>query len=447
MRVGVILALVLSACGGGPSAPVKLKNPDAPNVLLVSIDTLRRDHLPSYGYHRDTAPTLTQIAAEGAQADNAYSMAPATDGSHATLFTGRYMSEHGKFSHMQRLGGSELTLAEHFRNNGYRTFGLASSVKFIKKSGFGQGFDRFANRSSLPKNKRSRWVMRQLMLEIDKLDEPWFGFVHLFDPHAPYAPPKRWRTLWHPPSRLVQARKTTRFLRRYRRRPKKVSPAQMNMLKALYDGGITFADYFMLVLHAAVKAGPARPTLMVVTSDHGEAFHEHGYLGHDRHVYEEIMQVPLLFWWPGTIPAGSHLDRPIQGADVFPTIAELAGLPIPENVSGRSHAAALRGEPSTPDPEGLVLMQSTKRWGIALNTPTGRFKFTRHVKEGIERLVHLDDDPMGLVNVIKDHPLVRKHMYNRLASFKMVDAHGRGLQREDIDEEELAALKAIGYID
>ena len=203
----------------------------------------------------------------------------------------------------------------------------------------------------------------------------------------------------------------------------------------------------MVRLKAAVEAGPARDTLMIVTSDHGEAFHEHGYLGHDLVLYEEVMQVPLLVWWPGKIAAGLRLNTPVQGADVFPTIMDLVGLPIPENVSGRSHAPELRGETPKPDPEKLVLMQSTKRWAIAVNTPSGRFKYTRHLKDKTERLVRLDDDPLGLIDVTDKYPLVKTNLVNRLASFNMEDAHGRSVQRQDIDEDELAALKAIGYIE
>jgi arylsulfatase A-like enzyme len=419
---------------------------DAPNVLLVSIDTLRRDHLASYGYARDTAPALTRIAQEGAQFENAYSMAPATDGSHASLFTGRTMSEHGKFSHLQRLAQEELTLAELFKDNGYRTFGYTSSVKFNKKSGFGQGFDSFEKSIEI-KNQRSRWALRQVVKEIDKQQEPWFGFLHTFDPHAPYAPPKRYRNRWHPPSRAIKPQQTTRFIRKHRRRPKRVSKAQLKRLIGLYDAGISFTGFHMTQVRAAVEAGPTRPTLLVVTSDHGEAFHEHGYLGHDRYLYEEIMQVPLLFWMPGTIAPNTHLEQPIGGIDVFPTIAELAGIALPDNISGRSHAPALRGESVEDDPEEMVLMQSTQRWAIAMNTPTGRFKYTRHMKGEYERLVKLDVDPTGKRNVIKEYPTEHAMLFNRLASFEMQDAQGRSLERDDIDAEELEALKAIGYVE
>jgi len=443
----ILLVALTTACTAAPEPTTTAPKDTQPNVLLVSIDTLRRDHLPAHGYGRNTAPALTQIANEGGQFDHAYSMAPATDASHATLFTGRYMSEHGKFSHVQRLSSSELTMAEHFGANGYRTFAYTSSVKFTEKSGFNQGFDHYVYKKGIKKNKRSKNAVKAIITEIDKLEEPWFGFLHLFDPHAPYAAPLQWRTKWHPISQLIEHKRITRFIRSHRRKPDKVTPAQMTLLQALYDGQISFVDRQMVRVRAAVEAGPARDTLMIVTSDHGEAFHEHGYLGHDREVYEEIMQVPLLAWWPGKIPAGTRLKDPMPAVDVFPTVMDLVGLPTPDNVSGRSHAAALLGEATDPDPEGLVLMQSTKRWAIALNTPSGRFKYTRHLKEGTERLVRLDDDPLGLIDVIEQYPLVRTNLHNRLASFEMEDAKGRSVDREDIDEDELAALRSMGYIE
>ncbi len=446
MRTGLLLVLAISGCSSSMVAPPEPKNPDAPNVLLISLDTLRRDHLASYGYPKDTAPTLTRISEQGAQFDHAYSMAPATDGSHATLFTGRYMSEHGKFSHMQRLARSELTIAEHFKDNGYRTFGFASSVKFIKKSGFGQGFDQYA-RNSGKKNRRSRWVVNQMINEVAKPGGPWFGFLHLFDPHAPYAPPRLWRALWHPLSRLIHPAKTTTFLRKKRRKRGSATERQVKLLNGLYDGEVSFMDMHMAQILAVAKADKTRDTLIVITADHGEAFNEHGYLGHDRFLYEEIMQVPLLFWWPNKIPAGTRIDTPVPAVDVFPTIAQLAGLSIPEQVTGKSHAAALLGQPAAPNPEGVVLMQATKRWALAMNTPTGRFKLTRRMANGKERLTRLDEDPMGLVDVKDDYPLIRKVLYDKLQGFNLVDAKGRSLEREDFDEDELNALRAIGYIE
>ncbi|MDP6933483.1 MAG: sulfatase, partial [Myxococcota bacterium] len=323
-----VLALLL---GCSTSAP-----PGAPNVLLVSLDTLRADHLASYGYERDTSPTLSRFAAEGAQFEQAYSQTSSTDGSHASLFTGLYLSEHGKFSHRQRLGWRELTLAEHFDDHGYRTFAIATSVKFVEQSGFDQGFDDYDRIQGVTKNKRSAAALELLDERMAQDEEPWMGFLHLFDVHAPYAAPEPWRSKWQPVSDLVEPEATSRFIRRNHFNEDKVTPPVQKHLEGLYDGQISYLDQYLAQLRQTLEAQSQKPgarsTLLVLTSDHGEAFMEHDFLGHGEVLYEETVRVPLLVWWPGKVPAGRRIDTPTQGVDVFPTLAELVGIPLPGDI-------------------------------------------------------------------------------------------------------------------
>ena len=174
------LALLTACTGSAPQPATPPADPDRPNVLVVSLDTLRADHLALHGYDRDTAPTLDAIAAAGGWMSRTWSQAPQTDGTHAAMFTGRFASTHGKYTHEQRLPESEQTFAEHFGGHGYRTWAVATSLKFDPKSGFSQGFDDYDLYPEGPVVKRGDDAMERALVQIADESAPWLGFLHLF---------------------------------------------------------------------------------------------------------------------------------------------------------------------------------------------------------------------------------------------------------------------------
>lgn len=432
----------------------------APNVLVVSLDTLRSDHLPTYGYERDTAPTLTAIAAEGALMERTWSLAPQTDGTHASMFTGRFASSHGKYDHHHKLGDTEITFAEHFREHGYRTWAVATSLKFLTKSGFDQGFEDwelYAEGRVVPRGNEAEARALEQMQTDD--GAPWLGFVHFFDVHAPYTPPKRHREVFLKGEPAIKPRNTIRWLRRHRR-DAVLPQKKLRALVDLYDGGIHHVDERMERVWAAAKATD-RETIVVITSDHGEAFHEHQYLGHSEVLWEEVMRIPWLVWAPGRVQPGQRLDTVAQTVDLFPTITDLAGLPPAPDRDGASFGPALTGSGPTPAPDRVVALQENDHWGVVRQLPEGLFKLTTRVGEhkrdklvagedariADARLFNLTDDPGERVDLWATETGIRELLVEDLKALGSDDPNRNTIERTDMTDEELDGLRAIGYVD
>lgn len=420
--------------------------PDAPNVLVVSLDTVRPDHTSVYGYSRDTTPLLAKVAQQGAVFEQAYAQAPSTSPTHASMFTGLYPSTHGYYSYKFKLASKHVTLAEVLKEAGYRTFGVASSVKFVERTGLHQGFDSF-ERIGGPKNTRSAQVNAHTISQMKQAgDQPFFGFVHYFDAHAPYAAPEPYRHKWHPALSFPKPEWTSRFIKKNRRNRAIVNPIIASYLAGLYDGELSYLDTFLGEMLDAVPQSNGRSTVVILTSDHGEGFFEHSYLGHSHVLYEEVIRVPLIVWWPGKVVPGQRLKVPTQTVDIFPTLLEMVGLPLPQGLEGRSLAKTLLGEAPEPEPVPIFL-QSPKFFGLVHDLPTGRYKLTVRLKNQKPRLVNLTEDPQGKVNLAKTHPAELAAMNAKISSLPFEDPRGRSVEREHHDASELEELKALGYIE
>jgi arylsulfatase A-like enzyme len=435
------LALAGAGCGDDPR----------PNVLLVSIDTLRADHLAAYGYERETAPSLTRFAREGARFANSYAQASSTVPTHASLFTGRYPFQHGSYHVGLPVRDEELTLAERLRRLGYRTFGGASSVRFRGKAGFDQGFEVFERFDELAKNERSEALTDRFLEWLQAVDEPWFAFVHYFDPHQPYAPPEPWRSQWHPGLERPRPEGTSDYLY-FQDGPDRVVPeGVLDYLRALYDGEILFLDAQLERLVAALAPEPGTSgTLVVVTSDHGEEFKEHGGFSHSRRLHEELVRVPLLFWWPGRIPAGTVLERPVQTIDVLPTLLELVSGESPEALPGRSRAPELLagGEPASESEtasEPVLAQIRASRWALTANLDGSRFKYVSR-DDAPHRLYDLVDDPGEQSDLLVDRPEVVTALRD-LAAALGVGSDTSAAAGTPVSTELSERLREIGYVE
>jgi arylsulfatase A-like enzyme len=426
-------ALLLSTPGCGPdeagqsvaarggtastvAGPAGTAPEGAPNVLLVVIDTLRADHLDLYGYERETAPRLAELAAGGVTFDRAVSQAPTTVPSHATMFTGRYPRQHMTVSYRTPLPPAEVTLAELFGAHGWRTFGVAASERFDPDSGFRQGFETFDLMLERSDAKRSAEVSRVTRQRLDSDDErPFFGFVHYMEPHASYDPPPWLATRFHPGLDELPPVMTGKYLRDHVEPDADVPAGIVDWLEALYDAEILSLDGQLGELFDALdELGLADDTLVVLTSDHGEEFKEHGlFLHHQLHV--EVLEVPLVFRWPARLPAGVRLERPVELAGLLPTLTDLLSLPTPDGVSGRSFAGHLLPEGARPRAEretrhevldrmDVVLSEAgDDRWAVSATLPTGRFKLLNGRGDRL-RLYQLDHDPDELQDVRWAYP-------------------------------------------
>jgi len=397
-RQGLVGAALLSlawlfvACPKPPS-PTSL----GPDILLISIDSLRPDHLGCYGYERPTSPTLDRLAAEGVRFAQAVSSTSWTLPAHAALFTGREEEEHGVTRNGLRLNEAQVTLAERFRDLGYQTAGFFAGPYLHPTFGLSQGFSTYVSCMSglaeelpeeairqtaqseagpaMEEETGSRSVERFGAFLAGADARPAFLFVHLWDVHYDYAPPPPWDRAFDPDYR---GSLDFSHLAVNPDIHSAMDPRDREHLLALYDGEIRWTDSNverLLALHAQRR--PQRELLVVVLSDHGEEFFEHGGKGHQQTLFEEVVRIPLIFHWPGHLPAGTTVPDLVRILDLFPTLLELVGATPEEPVAGRSLVPLLHGGTLPEQPALLELRAHPQRPLAALRSAHGKLVLGR----------------------------------------------------------------------
>jgi arylsulfatase A-like enzyme len=326
--------------------------PGSPNILLIVVDTLRADHVSSYGYHRLTSPTIDQLAQEGALFETAFSTAPYTTPPHASLLTGRYPHQHGVqwLTRRPTYDGRFQTLPEALQAQGYRTAAFsANRFWFTREQGFGRGFTRFEDNfhslgdmavRTVYGRKFEEMVLRRFFedylwrksapevnasvlswLRQDQ-EQPFFAFLNYFDVHDPYFPPQPYR------SQFSELENPGGILNSHQNRYNpEITPKEIQQEIDAYDGAISYVDEQIAQLLAEIEElGLGDNLVVAITSDHGEAFGEHGTFIHANSVYREEIHVPLILWQPGEIPEGVRVRHPVSNGALPATILELAGL-------------------------------------------------------------------------------------------------------------------------
>lgn len=317
-----------------------------PNVILITIDTLSADHLKTYGYERNTSPTLDRLAGEGVLFMDAYAVCTRTTQSLASIFTGRYPQTIGVRALHEKLSTEELTLAEVLKQHGYHTAGVSANPVIINGR-FDQGFDFFF---AAPKKMRAGPLNDKIIPWLRKnRDNPLFAWVHYIDPHMPYNPPKQFRDIFDPgyegrfkeeftffyhPDREIK-RKHELFKGNVLFNRTKFTQQDLRRIKLLYDSEIAYVDNIIgKLLGEMAELGIMDNTLLIISADHGESLGEHRYFfDHGDFVYENVAQVPLIFHWPGHISPGIRVDRSVRTIDILPTVLSLLGITDPFNRS------------------------------------------------------------------------------------------------------------------
>ncbi len=322
------------------------------NVLLVSLDTLRADRLGVYGNEGGLTPNLDRIAQEGTVFVDAYAHYPNTLGSHATLFTGAYPSVHGLIGGTGvRLARDTPTLAKDLQRQGYITVAFTEDAYVGSGFGFDIGFDRyhdgwgtteFAGEAEATFERALEWLE-------ERPQAPFLMFLHTYEVHTPYTPSEE---------RLQALREISTYdgqyesdfgslqVLSYNFGDLDLSAADLAWIERLYNAETTELDERVgQLFESLAELGLEDSTLVVLFSDHGEEFNEHGHLGHGETLYEETLRVPLIWWAPTLVPAGRRVQGPIGLIDVAPTIGELIGeeAVLPQG-SGTSRAAWILGE-------------------------------------------------------------------------------------------------------
>jgi arylsulfatase A-like enzyme len=344
---GIVARLLLGATVAAAAVP---KSPRPPNVLLITVDTLRADHLSAYGYHTKTSPHIDGLAAEGVRVERAYTTIPLTGPSHLSMLTGRYPQEIGVLRN--GIGPSDhaamAPLPVVLKKHHYRRAAFISAWPLTSRlTHLDRWFDHFdedlerryqlfnSSRYAEDVNPRAvKWLRAHA-----KGKRPFFLWVHYFDPHSPYI----LREYFEPKTLKGIASAADHW------RDDEL-PERMHD----YDSEIYYTDHYIgQLLTELDRLGLKDSTLVVLTSDHGESLGEHDYVGHGRHLYENILHVPLIFRLPGKIVAGRVIHTPVSLVDLAPTILDVAlGDWSREKdraliFSGRSYAEALEG-PSEP---------------------------------------------------------------------------------------------------
>jgi arylsulfatase A-like enzyme len=427
-----------------------------PNLVLISLDTTRRDHCSVYGYERETTPQLEKFAAEGVRFALAYAPSATTAPSHATLFTSLYPITHRVVKNGRVLTPAYVTLAERLREAGWVTAGVVSSYVLDARFGLAQGFDTwdddFDPTTATVRNeaweggdrvevfdRRADATTAHALAWLDGPRErtrPFFLFVHYFDPHAPYLPPAALARSFPPAD----------------------APGDgLRAQTARYDAEIAFTDEQLGVLFDGLaERGLARNTLVVITADHGEGLMQHGHLMHGAQIYEEQVRVPLLLRWPERLPAGRVIDGPVSLIDLAPTLLELMGAPAPEGgaLQGHSLVPALEGRAPVDPARPIFLFRQHYQRGFDSGTPVageqygirlGDWKLISGPDEGTRLLFDVARDPRERRNLAAEQPERAAELESRLAGWRA--EHGRAeTAPEAVSEADLERLRALGYV-
>ena len=426
-----------------------------PNLVLISLDTTRRDHTSVYGYERETTPNLEKLAADGVRFALAYAPSATTGPTHATLFTALHPITHGVVKNGLVLTPPHVTIAERLHEAGWSTGGIVSSYVLDERFGYAQGFeswdDDFDSKTATVRNEN--WEGTQVEVfdrtadaTTDRViawldaarakERPFFLFVHYNDPHAPYVPPLE-------------------FARRFP--PADVPQGGLRVLVAQYDAEIAFTDHHIGRLLTALDDWDlADNTLVAVTADHGEGLMQHGQMLHGVQIYEEQVRVPLLLRWPGRLTAGHVVARPVSLIDLAPTLLELMGLAPAPNVAihGQSLVPLIAGR-APADPQPIFLFRQHFERGFVSGTPVageqygvrvGDWKMIVAPDEGTRELFDVARDPRERRDRKEDEPALTAELERRIADWRAEHTRAETAP-PPISKEEAERLRALGYVE
>jgi choline-sulfatase len=425
----VVLLVALSSCRS-PGGKIARDSQGIPplrrmNLVFVTIDTLRADHLGCYGYSKAETPNLDALARQGSLFESAVAQTPLTAPSHASMFTGTYPTVHK----VRDTGGfvlqpSNLTLAKILAQQGWDTAAFVGAWVMKKQFGFNQGFAVYdddmpkldPNRLAgvHPERRAGEVVDRAIGWLHSQSGKPYFLWVHVFDPHLPYDPPSPFRE-------------------KFKDRP--------------YDGEVAYADQQLGRLFEAIaKKSPRENTLVVVLSDHGESLSEHGEYTHGVFLYDSTLRIAFMMAGPG-VPAGLRVKQQARTVDLLPTLLDLMGGKAPQRVQGASLVPAFAGRevPTVYSYMETLFPKINMGWAELRGVRTNRWKYIRAPKP---ELYDLTQDPAETTNVIGSHPAEVRELEAKLKATAGVkgDQNSEKVETAALDQRTLEQLKSLGYL-
>jgi len=403
------------------------------NVILVTVDTLRADHVNAYGYDLAVTPSIDALAEDGALFENVIVQTPITLPSHASIFTGTYPIFHGLQDVVGRLREDVPTIAEWFRERGYTTAAFVGASVLMSHWGLNRGFDVYEDYfeiealSQVDFSRAERPADRVVDLASKWITEmeakPFFLWLHLYDPHDPYIPPEPYAT---------------------------------DFKDRLYDGEIAFTDAMLgRFFETLKKRGLYKDSMIVFTSDHGESLGEHEEAYHAYYVYEASLRVPLIFRLPaglakGRFAAGLRVSNQVRSVDIAPTIIQLLGHPVPSWVQGESLVAMMAGKRSNrmlPAYAETHYPRIHFGWSPLFSYSDGVHKF---IEAPVPELYDLKKDPGELANLYSRRQALANQLREELHSLQRTflrpsQEHADGAKGE-LDPETIERLKSLGYV-
>jgi len=448
-----------------------------PNILFISIDSLRRDHLSCYGYFRETSPNIDRLAAKGTIFDNAISTTCWTLPSHMSMFTGLYNMQHGVNDDGKALNPAIKTLPQYMKEAGYYTFGIFAGPYLHPIFGFSRGFDEYIDCSNSKALARNVNEMERFMPRLGNMhtashkditggkiyqafsswykdkdeDKPYFAFVHMWDVHYDYIPPPPYDKLYDPD---YQGLLKPHFANNKRLGPNMCS-RDLEHLIALYDGEIKWTDFNLgKIIDLLTKSGDLENTLIIITADHGEEFLEHGRLGHDS-LFDELIRIPMIIYYPKLFP-NKKLPHQVSQIDLLPTILDVVNRDVPDYISGVSILDLLK-RGFNPDRMLMSEYSSQPRNRLMISFRTVDWKFLYNVRIKKPMFFNFENDskeehsliPLKPPIVLSDY--VRKKLADSIKFYEEINEtmeYFKSMEtlKPELDEATKEHLKALGYL-
>ena len=410
---------------GGRLTPAQGSRPPL-NLVIITLDTTRADHVGAYGSREVETPALDRLAREGVLFEQAMTTAPLTLPAHASILTGRFPPEHGvRDNGGFYLGPDQTTLAEILGPQGFKTGGFVAAYVLDAKWGIGQGFETYFDDFDMSKSRgRSLGEIQRPANEVvDKAlpwidtvkDGPFFAWLHFYDPHTPYAPPEPFRT-------------------KYKGHP--------------YKGEVAFTDSQVgRVVEFLESRGLLEHTVVAVLGDHGESLGDHGEDAHGFFIYEAAARVPFIIRAPLDSSRGRRVADPVRVVDLVPTALDLMGLPPAQGVSGRSVVPLMTGATVELGLEGYAEAMYPLHhygWSDLRALRSGRFKV---IDAPRPELYDIETDPGEQTDIYQQRRTVGDQMIARLRAMEQAFEKGSAAPPpSDVDPEVRARLAALGYV-
>jgi arylsulfatase A-like enzyme len=438
--------------------------PQRPDILLITIDTLRADSLEPYGATDTLTPNIAALADRGVVYEAATTPMPLTRPAHASILTGLYPDQLGVLTNHQVLPENHVTLAEILSDTGYQTAGF-TGIRFLnRRSGLAQGFEDFAAPNDKTENPRAKSVVERAIdwLRVVGPEDPVLLWVHVYDPHQPYDPPRKFRRgIDRELEKRIPAIRWKVLNRVAKSNNGDVPSDVYDLALGYYRCEVEYTDFWIgRLLENFDRLRDSRESMVVLTSDHGECFENGNYFEHADCLYEGALQVPLIIRYPNGVGAGLRVDRRVSNLDITPTILHELSRPLPEDVAGlplqedfstgdRPFVLVRAPEIRNPDrvPARLRIIRSVVGEPVAPATDPR----TRGVVDQLwkylwtpesEQLFRLPDERLNRASEETD-------LSNRLLDAleaEMLRYPAGGIAPEDQDPETLEALEALGYV-